>query len=353
VWHDHARGRSGLVQLLHLSMSDRGNACQHVTLLLSILLTCSSGIAAAAQPRAGAGTASRRIPAGSLTSWWRSSYPHDFAQGSAQWQAPHSWVNSALTQISERGRQWGPVQTAEDLPRDTAVDPAGPAVAAERAKTASCISGRATCTTHSSERGKRISDRSASAAALPGVPSSARSAGGGLLPQRWWRAQHQAPNSVPGGHGRRSLTAAMASGLPRAALEDVLLTDDELAFTESGVETSVLSTSEESPLAPALCTALRRASSRYHMLCDRTCSFPARSSIGPCAGSSSRWSGRALPRLAGWLSALCDRHCTDHRWFHVAGGGGGGVGAHLRTLGPPRGAVGPRRPYPRRQRRRL
>jgi hypothetical protein len=59
------------------------------------------------------------------------------------------------------------------------------------------------------------------------------------LARALWRGQghDQGADSLPRGDGgRRSLAASAASDVPRAALEDVHLTDDELAHTQSGAE---------------------------------------------------------------------------------------------------------------------
>ena len=232
---------------LHLTMSSRAKAGQHVFVLTAILLTSFSRTAAAAQTRTRAGTANWRVSSGGLTSWWRRSQSHDPAERPPYWQAPHGWADSALTRSSGQGRQQSLSQRAGHLHKHALSGPAGLSVAAQAAKAASCAGGGATCTSRGSERSTRTSGQSAGDTAQLQLPPAARSVGGGLLLLRWWTSRRQPQDPISGGRGRRTLTAVVASELPRAALEDVLLTDDELAFTESGVEQSALS--EASPLS--------------------------------------------------------------------------------------------------------
>ena len=311
VLHDYACLRSGLVQL-HLSMSSRGNACQHATVLTVILLTSSYSIAAAAETRATAGTANRRASPGCLTSWWRGSHPHESAERPPHRRTPHDSADIALTYISEPGQQRSSSEAAEDLRRDTAAEPAGSAVRAQIAKPASCAGRRATYASQHTQSGERDSSQSAGDTATPDVASRSRGVDAGLLPLRWRPAHRRASYPVSGRQGRRSLTAVVASELPRAALEDVLLTDDELAFTESGVEQNALTTSEASPLSLrcerpvgwhgccATGCALRRAASRAFL--DRA----VREAI---------IAGLAV-RNAAWLD---EGHCKRHGHETVVG----------------------------------
>ena len=221
------------------------------TLLILTLVVSDSGRPVAAEQIRASGTG-RRHPSSELASWWTLHQQYDPSHRPHAWPSPSARVDPTLPGSVAQAWRHSSRPGVSSLQAGASAIPTASTGAVQQTVAAIRDSAAFAGASQASGIGGSGLDRSATYEGQVSVPSAELSAPSQPLARAWWRGQghdRRADSLQDRGDGsRRSLAALVASDVPRAALEDVLLTDDELAHTQSGADHDSLEARSCDPL---------------------------------------------------------------------------------------------------------